>query len=108
MADGINFVRALKPTPYGDIKVEWNLSKATFDIRLTIPPGTTGTLECPASLEAKVAEMPPTSLMRYGLIYNEKQRDRIDAPENEKFPATEPIQLQSGTYRIIYMLKGKN
>jgi hypothetical protein len=29
------------------------------------------------------------------------QRDRIDAPENEKFPANEPIQLQSGTYRII-------
>ena len=107
MADGISFVRALQPTPYGDIKVEWNLSKATFDVRLTIPSGTTATLECPASLKAKVAEMPPTSLMRYGLIYNEKQRDRIDAPENEKFPATEPIQLQSGTYRIIYMLKEK-
>ena len=104
MADGINFVRALKPTPYGDIKVEWNLSKATFDVRLTIPPGTTATLECPASLKAKVAEMPPSGLMRYGLIYNENQRDRIDAPENEKFPATEPIQLQSGTYRIIYRL----
>ena len=102
MADGINFVRALKPTPYGDIKVEWNLSGHAFDIRLTIPPGTTATLEVPACLKCKTAEMPPTSLMRYGLIYNENQRDRIDAPENEKFPVTEPIQLQSGTYRVVY------
>ena len=107
MADGISFVRALQPTPYGDIKVEWNLSAQTFDIRLTIPPGTTATLQVPASLKCTTAEMPPTGLMRYGLIYNENQRDRIDAPENEKFPVTEPIQLQSGTYRIIYYLTEK-
>ena len=102
MAEGISFVRALKPTPYGDITVDWNLSEQTFDIRLTIPPGTTATLEVPASLKCKTAEMPPTSLMRYGLIYNENQRDRIDAPENEQFPVDKPIQLQSGTYRIVY------
>ena len=102
MAEGISFVRALKPTPYGDITVDWNLSAQAFDIRLTIPPGTTATLEVPASLKCKTAEMPPTSLMRYGLIYNENQRDRIDAPENEQFPVDKPIQLQSGTYRIVY------
>ena len=101
MADGISFVRALQPTPYGDIKVEWNLSAQAFDIRIVVPPGTTATLEVPASLKCKTAEMPPTSLMRYGLIYNENQRDRIDAPENEQFPVDKPILLQSGTYRII-------
>ena len=101
MADGISFVRALQPTPYGDIKVEWNLSAQAFDIRIVVPPGTTATFEVPACLKCKTAEMPPTSLMRYGLIYNENQRDRIDAPENEKFPVGESIQLQSGTYRIV-------
>ena len=107
MADGISFVRALKPTPYGDITVDWNLSEQTFDIRLVIPPGTTATLEVPASLKCKTAEMPPTSLMRYGLIYNENQRDHIDAPESTKCNAAEPIQLESGTYRIICYLPGK-
>lgn len=101
LADGISFVRAMKPTPYGDITVDWNLSQQTFDIRLTIPPGATATFEVPPVLKCKTAEMPPTSLMRYGLIYNEKQRDRIDAPENAKFDATQPIRLESGTYRII-------
>lgn len=105
MASGITFVRALKPTPYGDIVVEWNRSAQTFDIRVTVPPGTSATLSCPASLRATVAELPPTSLMRYGLIYNENQRDRIDAPENEKRPADQPILLPSGTHRIIYRLE---
>jgi len=101
MADGISFVRALKPTPYGDITVDWNLSEQTFDIRITIPPGTNATFEVPASLRDGTAEMPPTTLMRYGLIYNENQRDHAAAPDPVKYNAAEPIQLESGTYRII-------
>ena len=107
MADGISFVRALKPTPYGDITVDWNLSEQAFDIRLVIPPGTTATLEVPASLNCKTAEMPPTSLMRYGLIYNENQRDKkINTPPTI-LDATKPIELQSGTYRIVSHLATK-
>jgi alpha-L-rhamnosidase len=101
MADGINFVRALKPTPYGDIMVDWNLSEQTFDIRLTIPPGTTSTLEVPACLKCKEAEMPPTSLMRYGLIYNENQREKKTDTPPTILDATKPIELESGTYRIV-------
>ncbi|MBO7138525.1 MAG: hypothetical protein J6V92_08690, partial [Bacteroidaceae bacterium] len=99
--DGINFVRALKPTPYGDITVDWNLSEQTFDIRLTIPPGTTSTLEVPTCLKCKTAEMPPTSLMRYGLIYNENQREKKKDTPPTILDATKPIELESGTYRIV-------
>ncbi|MCR5849975.1 MAG: glycoside hydrolase family 78 protein [Bacteroidaceae bacterium] len=105
MVSGISFVRAMKPTPYGDITVDWNLSEQTFDIRLSIPPGTTATLEIPACLKCKTAEMPPTSLMRYGLIYNENQRDKKTDTPPTILDATKPIELQSGTYRIIGKMK---
>ena len=101
MADGINFVRALKPTPYGNIKVEWNLSKATFDIRITVPPGTTATFDIPAEVKCKEAFMPTTQLMRYGLMYNENQRDKKTDTPPTMLDVTKPVNLQSGTYRIV-------
>ncbi len=47
LPDSLTFVRALKPTPYGDISVDWKRSASTFDLRLTIPAGTTATVLCP-------------------------------------------------------------
>ena len=104
MADGISFVRCLKPTPYGNITVDWKLNASTFDITVEVPAGTTATVECPASLKAVKAAMPPTGLIRYGLVYSENDREkRADAPAREYDP-TQPIELQSGKYRLVYTL----
>ena len=49
--------------------------------------------------------MAPKNLNRTGLVFNEKQRDRKPDPEPERYKPTEPIELSSGTYRLIYRLK---
>ena len=50
------------------------------------------------------ATMPPTGLIRYGLVYSENDREkRTDAPAREYDP-TQPIELQSGKYRLVYTL----
>lgn len=102
MANGISFVRALKPTPYGPIAVDWKLGKASFDITIDVPTGTTATLECPEGLKPKSAEMPQTGLIRYGLVYNEDQREKKTDTPPQMFEPDKPIELQSGRYRIIY------
>ena len=105
LPDCLTFVRALKPTPYGDIIVDWKRSQSTFDLRLTIPVGTTASVLCPRELNAESVEMAPKNLNRTGLVFNEKQRDRKPDPEPERYKPTEPIELSSGTYRLIYRLK---
>ena len=102
MADGISFVRCSKPTPYGDIKIDWTLGKQTFDLKVVIPAGTTATIEVP--FEARSAEIPPSGLMRYGLIYNHDQRDKRPQTPPTTYDPKKPIELQSGSYRIIYHL----
>ncbi len=103
MADGISFVRAFKPTPYGDIVVDWNLSDSRFDLRLTVPAGTTATVEIP--LEVERIEKAPERLVRYGLIFNEKHvQERADTP-NETCDPSKPLVLKGGKYRLIYYLK---
>ena len=98
-------MRALKPTPYGDITVDWKRSASTFDLRLTIPVGTTATVLCPEALNAESVEMAPRSLNRSGLVFNEKERNRKPDPEPTRYNPTDPIELGSGTYRLIYRLK---
>lgn len=106
MADGISFVRALKPTPYGNITVDWKLSPKTFDITVEVPVGTTATIEPPSGLKVKSAAMPVLKLIRYGLVYNENQRsDATDTPPTP-CPSDKPIELQSGKYRIVYGIEG--
>ena len=102
MADGISFVRCSKPTPYGDIRIDWTLGKQTFDLKVVIPAGTTATIEVP--FEARSAEIPPSGLMRYGLIYNHDQRDKRPQTPPTTYDPKKPIELQSGSYRIIYHL----
>lgn len=101
--DGITFVRTSKPTPYGNINIDWTKSQQTFDLKIEIPAGTTATIEVP--FKAVSAEIPPQGLIRYGLVYDEKQRDRkTDVPATQYDPK-KPIELESGKYRIIYHLK---
>ena len=76
-----------------------------LDLRLTIPVGTTASVLCPRELNAESVEMAPKNLNRTGLVFNEKQRDRKPDPEPERYKPTEPIELSSGTYRLIYRLK---
>ncbi len=103
MADGISFVRALKPTPYGDIVVEWNLSESRFDLRLTVPAGTTASIEVPLDVER--IEKAPERLVRYGLIFSENHvQERADTP-NETCDPSKPLVLNGGKYRLIYYLK---
>ena len=101
--DGITFVRTSQPTPYGNISVDWTKSEQTFDLKIEIPAGTKATIEVP--FKAVSAEIPPSGLIRYGLVYDEKQRDRkTDTPATQYAP-DKPIELESGKYRILYHLK---
>ena len=105
LPDSLSFVRVLKPTPYGDITVDWKRSATTFDLRLTVPVGTTATVLCPEALHAESVEMAPRSLNRTGLVFNEKERNRKPDPEPVRFNPAEPIELNSGTHRLIFRLK---
>ena len=105
LPDSLTFVRALKPTPYGDITIDWKRSRDTFDLRLIIPVGTTATVLCPEALKAVSVEMAAGRLNRTGPIFNEKERNRKPDPEPTRYNPAEPIELSSGTYRLIYRLK---
>ena len=101
--DGVDFVKVSQPTPYGAIRLEWNKTATTFDIKVNIPVGATATVEVP--FQAVSAEIPPTKLIRYGLVYNEQQRDKSTEVQPERKDPTKPITLESGYYRIVYKLK---
>ena len=103
MVDGITFVRTSKPTPYGNINIDWTKSEKTFDLKVEIPAGTTATVEVP--FKAVSAEIPPLKLVRYGIVYDEKQRDRRTDTPSTQYDPSKPIELESGKYRIIYHLK---
>ena len=105
LPDSLSFVRALKPTPYGNITVDWKRSASTFDLRLTIPVGTTASVLCPEALHAESVELAPRSLNRTGLVFNEKERSRKPDPEPTQYNPEQPVELGSGTYRLIYRLK---
>lgn len=105
LPDSLTFVRALKPTPYGDITIDWKRSRDAFDLRLIIPVGTTATVLCPEALKAVSVEMAAGRLNRTGPIFNEKERNRKPDPEPTRYNPAEPIELSSGTYRLIYRLK---
>lgn len=104
MADGINFVRAQKPTPYGPIIVEWKLSRQTFDLRVTVPVGATATVLCPTVLKPKWAERPPMRLARYGLMFNENDHNKREVEQFPQFDVKQPLQLESGTHRMVFHL----
>ena len=104
LPDDLSFVRALKPTPYGDITVDWKRSLGVFDLRVTIPAGTTATIRCPKQIKAVSAEIAAYGLNRSGLVFNESERDRKPDPEPTRFSPDEPIELGSGHHRIIYRL----
>jgi len=45
MPDGINWVKATKPTPYGEIAVSWQRNVNHVNLQLTVPVGTTATVK---------------------------------------------------------------
>ena len=101
--DGISYVRTTKPTPYGNITVEWNKTDMTFDLKVIVPAGTTATLSVP--FKAVSVEIPSTKKIRIGIIYSEKQAGMPDKPEIKQLKPNHPVELESGNYRIIYHLK---
>lgn len=105
LPDSLSFVRATKPTPYGNIAIDWKRSASSFDLRLTVPAGTRATVLCPEALQAVSVELAPGRLNRTGLVFNEKERNRKPDPEPVKFDPKEPVELASGTYRLIYRLR---
>lgn len=102
LPDSLTYVRALKPTPRGNISVEWKRSSSQFDLRLTIPVGSTATVLPPAGLHPTSVEMAPRSLNRTGPVFNVKRKPD---PEPEHYDPEAPIELPSGTYRLIYRMK---
>ena len=44
---GITWARAAFESPYGLIEVDWSLTDGTFDLRVTVPPGTTAEVTLP-------------------------------------------------------------
>ena len=60
---------------------------------------------CPEALKAVSVEMAAGRLNRTGPIFNEKERNRKPDPEPTRYNPAEPIELNSGTYRLIYRLK---
>lgn len=107
MADGVSFVRALRPTPYGPVTVDWKLDSNRFDITVEVPTGVEVTLRCPEGLRARYAQMPPAAISRKGIIFNENERGVDPAPRLDRLPAGEDIELQSGKYRVTYYLKDR-
>ena len=101
--DGIRFVRCCKPTPYGEILVDWTLSEHTMDLKLTVPAGTTATLEMP--FEAKSVEIASKRPPRRGLVYSDKEKTTDTGWRNEAHDPKQPLQLTSGKHRIVYHLK---
>ena len=49
--EDLDWVKATKPTPYGDIEVEVRYSNAQTEIDLTVPTGTTATVYIPVKDE---------------------------------------------------------
>jgi len=60
---------------------------------------------CPEALHAESVELAPRSLNRTGLVFNEKERSRKPDPEPTQYNPEQPVELGSGTYRLIYRLK---
>ena len=101
--DGIRFVRCCKPTPYGNILIDWTLSGKTFDLKITVPTGTTATVEMP--FEPKSIEFASERVVRRGLVYDDKQTSTDTGNKNTFHDVSEPVLLKSGRYRIIFMMK---
>ena len=105
LVDGISFARTLQSTPYGNIVVDWKLSSQAFDLRLTIPAGTTATVVCPFGLDPVSVEMPSPNHVRYGLMYSPQHRDKVPAVPTVQYDSSQPLVLESGSHRIVYHLK---
>ena len=99
MPDGINFVRCCKPTPYGNITVDWTRTEHRLDLRLNIPAGTTATVEMP--FQAKSVEV-PSGRARRGKVYDDKSKDPTTGDLFDKQDTDKPLELGSGFHRIIY------
>ena len=85
--------------------IDVDIIKDAFDLRLTIPVGTTATVLCPEALKAVSVEMAAGRLNRTGPVFKEKERNRKPDPELTRYNPAEPIELSSGTYRLIYRLR---
>ncbi|MCR4922308.1 MAG: glycoside hydrolase family 78 protein [Bacteroidaceae bacterium] len=101
--DGIRFVRCCKPTPYGDIVIDWTLSGKTFDLKVSVPAGTTATVEVP--FQPKTVETAFERVTRRGLVYDDKQQSTDTGDRNTVLDASQPIVLVSGRHRLIYTMK---
>ena len=99
----IRFVRCCKPTPYGDILIDWTLSGKVFDLKVTIPAGTTATVEVPFQL--KSIEFASERVTRRGLVYEDKQKSTETGDKNTFHDLAKPVLLKSGRHRIIFTLK---
>lgn len=101
--DGISNVRVSKNTPYGNISIDWHKDANKFDIKIEVPVGTTATLSLP--FRVTKAESPQTALVRYGIVYNEKQKG-MQTPAPKVYEPNKPIELDhSGKYRFIFTLE---
>lgn len=98
--DGVSYVRVTRPCPYGNITVDWNKTDKVLDMKVVVPAGTTATLTVP--FKASRVEIPTTNHIRQGIIYNETQKGMPDQQTIESKDPSKPVELTSGSYRIIY------
>ncbi len=101
--DGIRFVRCCKPTPYGDIVIDWTLSGKNFDLKVSVPTGTTATVEVP--FQPKSIEFAFERVTRRGLVYDDKQQSTDTGDRNTVLDPSQPVILKSGRHRLIYTVK---
>ncbi len=79
LADGVDWVRATKETPYGTVAVDWTVSGRRFSAAVTVPANSTGRFVFPSGLE----------------------KCRIDG---RPAASTEPARLEPGRHRITAVI----
>jgi alpha-L-rhamnosidase len=57
--EGLDWVKASRQTPHGEIRVHWRRSGVAFDLDATVPPNTTATIVLPGTLAKVPAGLRP-------------------------------------------------
>jgi alpha-L-rhamnosidase len=84
----LDHVEAQYPGPYGELEVDWERDGSEFELELTLPPNSYGTLHLPAADAATVRESGrPVSQVK-GIRFIKQENGRAQ------------YELQSGTYRF--------